>query len=443
MAISIPIPTKAYTSSANTTGVPDAELTSIVGETTSVTLGQRTIPTWGFLATAVLIPGEVVDRSVHSLVYVDLISSNGVLVHTWEYDINQWLGVATAAEGDTLDGTTAVITTNLGVGSMLSGRTVTNGVLVQSGTYDPGSGANYVIRVRAREFSGGAINRRFDALSTHPSQTLFAWTRANTTPTLPSASRFRYTGNRHELSISASSGETDWYNILAAPTNTGTNQYLLILNAVYSYTTGEWTVSPRNIVLANNSVQVGFADSIASTTWTAVPAASGDVYLRHRLPDGNYSYHAVREVDQVETDYGRVTIFDGSIGPNQNVKTFTFTDFDWIDYNWMELVWIQFDGSDVVRHNVIVAPANVVKTVASLDSDSDVRWSNQITSGVSGQNWHFGEQHARGSNQSITNASIRLNLTHTSAAAGSRNADSCVIRTGYTSQQIYFTLRVF
>ena len=360
MALELTRQSKEYAEQGTTSGVPIADLETIVGTLVERFRHTETISTASTGATAVRINYKPLQFATEYRIF--LTNSAGAILLNGTINALTWQGLVHAAVGDTLvhDGRNTQTGHSLAPPhgdpaidqNIVVGRTDDNFMLIQGIALADQN----VLSVFSTEFSGGAIEERSWRQTAAAPHVLRLKILTTATPEAPPD--LGYDG-----SFATGLDGTGWVEIheqFPDPSLSGATVYQLRANAVYNPLAGRWLISNIEIFSPEGGVSVEFAVSDTGP-WHATQAAT-DLWRRWRDSTG---YWHVEPLNELDDGWRFLTSFqwDGGQDPDPGVYT-EWTkalsmpvDFaDW-KHLLMELEWSPTSGSEF-----ILVPFNVMSS---------------------------------------------------------------------------------
>ena len=360
MALELTRSAKSYAEDGSATGVPLADLETIVGTLVERYRHSETITTASTGSTAVRINYKPLQFATEYRIL--LTSSAGAVLLDGTINALTWQGLVHAAVGDTLihDGSNSQTGHSLmpadGVTpsdpNIVVGRTEDNFMLIQ-GIALP---SDAILDVFSTEFSGGAIEERSwrqTAAAPHVVRLKIL-----TTAVAEAPPDLGYDG-----SFATGLEGTSWVELdepFPDPSLSGATVYQLRADAVYNPLAGRWLISNIEIFSPEGGVSVEFAASDIGP-WHATQAAT-DLWRRWR--DSNGYWH-VEPLNELDDGWRFLTSFswDSSATPDPGiytawVKALAFpVQFDDWKYLLMTYTWSR---DDLVVHLLI--PCEILRS---------------------------------------------------------------------------------
>ena len=360
MALELTRSAKSYAKDGSETGVPIADLESIVGTLVERYRHTETITTASTGATAVRINYKPLQFATEYRIF--LTSSTGTVQLDATINALTWQGLAHAAVGDTLvhDGRNTQTGHSLqpadGVTpsdpNIIVGRTEDNFILIQGIALTDQA----ILDVFSTEFSGGAIEERSWRQTAAAPHVVRLKILTTTTPEPPP-------GLGYDGSFATGLDGTDWVELdepFPDPSLSGATVYQLRADAVYNPLAGRWLISNIEIFSPEGGVSVQYATSDIGP-WHTVQA-SDDTWRRWR--DALLFWH-VEPLNELDDGWRFLASFnwDGAATPDPGVytewtKALSFNvDFNEWKFLLMELEWSPTSGSEF-----ILVPCNVLSS---------------------------------------------------------------------------------
>ena len=257
MAISVPVPVKDFARLSDREGVKLGDMPQMAGQRLSLQVGEATITdTATDLVTAVLL-NQLITFSVsaHDEVWItarDLGATDPTeIIETWILPINDFVNLASAAAGDTLDATSAGQRTGItvdgeeGGGTLIIGHTTRFEMLIQAGTWSRQSNTGIRFEDGYVSHNSGFVERKLEPLKDHAHRRIIVQTLSAVRPGDPARGEVRYDGRAvttasnsiwKDINIPISGTDPKWLSAA---------DFEYVFGADIWRETGNWATPPR------------------------------------------------------------------------------------------------------------------------------------------------------------------------------------------------------
>ncbi len=342
MAIPLNGPNKEYAGLMSPDGVPLGELQALVGDPNTIFLGANGNSDLATLfSIAIEIGPLAVSVSDHDFIRVTVDNGSGF---SWQIPVQDFTGIPSpASEGDDIsvgdaagNQRSVTIEESNGGNTILMGRTDSNVVLLQFGTFAPAPTQNPAppasMRVSAITHNQGLVRRRIDPLRNHITRTIILQRHSATEPPAPASGEVTFDGLTTTLARNS-----EWADINLEISGTDPRwiasvefRYISVLDRWIPV--GAWTVH-----LANNSFRIQYASS-STGPWLASDPGTTELWVRYRLQDGTWATHQTR-VASISRAWRNIRVLflpGGQVSITESVSQMDLDQFELISFQYQE-----------------------------------------------------------------------------------------------------------